>query len=273
MDNSVLAVVVTYKRPEILLECLRNLIRQLPFGLRHIHVVVNSHDQETFNAVHEFSSSFGEIVSYEFRDNEGPAGGIYRGMKYFLNTSQHDFVWLMDDDVFVLEDCLREMLKCSKDHQYIYPKVKTANGQDFFSFGWSGVILSRDLVKKVGLPIKDLFYWAEDTEYLQNRITRVYKINYHICESATVSHMHIISERKPSWYYYYSIRNTLYYRSYIAGYTWYRFKRTVFLIPYLFYKVLFVEEKKLLKLRLLFLGIFHGLIGKIGKIVDPEYAK
>ncbi|QLQ15568.1 MAG: hypothetical protein HZY73_07595 [Micropruina sp.] len=38
--------------------------------------------------------------------------------------------------------------------------------------GWSGVLLDRIAVRLAGLPLPELFWWAEDTEYLQFRLPR-----------------------------------------------------------------------------------------------------
>ena len=35
---------------------------------------------------------------------------------------------------------------------------------------WCGFVVSREIVEAVGLPMGELFWWAEDTEYLQWRI-------------------------------------------------------------------------------------------------------
>jgi hypothetical protein len=99
---------------------------------------------------------------------------------------------------------------------------------------------------------------------------RVHGIQPVRCTSAKVEHLHDRTRSKPTWYYYYAPRNTLYYRNYIAGYTWYRVKRTVYLFPALCYDILRNEKKKVKKLAFVFYGIYHGMTGTIGKTVDPE---
>jgi rhamnopyranosyl-N-acetylglucosaminyl-diphospho-decaprenol beta-1,3/1,4-galactofuranosyltransferase len=267
---TVVAVVVTYKRPEILREAIAHLFNQVPFGLAGIFISVNSADEETSSYVNALVEEKAGFVVACYYDNEGPAGGIFYGMKYFMEKTTASHVWLMDDDVIVQDDCLRQMLACSTTSGYVYPKVKTEKSDAFFSFGWSAVLLKRSVVDQVGFPIRELFYWAEDTEYLQNRLTRVFQIPYTICETALVHHLHRESRTKPSWYYYYSVRNTLYYRTYIAGYTWYRFKRTLYLFPNLLHAILFKEKNKVKKLNLFTRGVFDGLRGKIGKTINPE---
>jgi GT2 family glycosyltransferase len=264
----VFAIIVTFNRPLVLENCINSLITQRPFGLDHVHVVVNSKDKETAILLENFQKSFPEWISVQFQDNVGPAGGFYFGLKNFLEH-EAEFAWLMDDDIMVQNDCLKVLLEEGKSSNFVFPKVITTAGEEVVSFGWWGTLLSRDLVARVGLPMKELFYWAEDTEYLQNRIARKHKEKPLRIMNAVVQHLHNRTAKRPSWYYYYTVRNTLIYRNYIAGYTWYRFKRTLYLFPYLFYQVLFKEDRKLSKLKLMLYGIFHGVGGRSGKTIDP----
>lgn len=269
--KKVFAVIVTFKRPEMLRTCLASLMGQRDYGLSRIHVVVNSSDSETEEVINSFREDE-DFLTFDRYDNPGPAGGFYHGLQRFLNE-ECEYAWLMDDDVVVAPSCLQELLLCSADHQYVYPKVLKKDGEEVVSFGWWGVLLARSVVVTAGLPIPELFYWAEDTEYLQNRIMRQHGVVPFRCKSAAVTHLHLRHVRHPSWYYYYAIRNTLYYRTYIAGYTKYRFKRTLFLFAHSIFTILFREQRKFKKLWLLTLGTYHGLIGRIGKLVDPELNK
>ncbi len=271
MDNkSVFVVIVTFRRPSVLEACLQSLAIQNLSEADRVHVVVNSDDAETINVINSNRSAFSASITYEVLNNEGPAGGFYAGIKKFLEESHVEFVWLMDDDIIVAPDCLQKLFIYTEKGDYIYPKVITASGQEVVSFGWWGVLMPRRVIEKVGLPLKELFYWAEDTEYLQNRIMRVYGIQPFRCQEAVVKHLHNRNLKRPSWFYYYAARNTLYYRTYIAGYTWYRFKRTLYLYPNLIFKILTKEDRKILKIGLLIYGIWHGIIGKTGKLIDPN---
>jgi GT2 family glycosyltransferase len=269
--KSVFATVVTFRRPDILTNCIDALLKQREFGLARIHVVVNSNDEDTINVLRSFSAR-SEIVTYEVLDNPGPAGGFNQGLQRFL-AEGCDYAWLMDDDVVAGDDCLKELLKHTDDHEYLFPRVVKGTGEEVVSFGWWGVLLSRALVLKAGLPITDLFFWTEDTEYLQNRLIRVHKTSPYRCKTAVVSHLHLRKKKYPSWYYYYAIRNTLYYRGYIVGYNWRRFIRTIYLYIHSFVMILLKEDNKLKKLKLVFYGTYHGLTGRIGKLVDPALNK
>jgi len=266
----VFATIVTFNRPEMLKDCIAALLNQSAFGLGRIHVVVNSTDVETVDVIKSFQVDLtSDFITYECHDNPGPAGGFFYGLKRFLSEDT-DYVWLMDDDVVVDKLCLRELLACSTDNDYIFPRVIKADGEEIVSFGWWGVLLARELVVKAGLPIPELFYWTEDTEYLQNRLVRVFNTSPMRCKTGMVRHLHQRKKKHPSWYYYYTTRNTIYYRTYIIGYNWHRIKRTLFLFPHSLFMILFKEDNKFKKIKLMIYGLYHGVIGKIGKLIDPS---
>jgi GT2 family glycosyltransferase len=266
--ETVFAIIVTYKRPDKLADCLQSLLTQVSYGLKKIHVVVNSADEKTLSVIREFSETALVAITFEKLSNEGPAGGFHSGLSRFLEQSAFSHAWLMDDDIVIKSNCLEEMLRCGQP--YVYPKVLTEKGHELRSFGWWGVLLRRDVVEKAGLPLRELFYWAEDTEYLQDRIMRKLHYEPFRCDEAHVEHWHQRSIKRPSWYYYYAPRNTLYYRTYIAGYTWYRFRRTLLLVPQLLVTILRKEDRKIKKISLMLYGLIHGLARKTGKQIDPE---
>jgi rhamnopyranosyl-N-acetylglucosaminyl-diphospho-decaprenol beta-1,3/1,4-galactofuranosyltransferase len=269
MTSKVLAIIVTYKRPAVLLKCLQSIAMQNDASL-DILVIVNSADAETQTTIDTFRESTSLKVLSITLNNEGPAGGFHEGLKFFLENESYGYAWLMDDDIVLQKNCLQHLLERKNEGMYLFPKVETASGKELVAFGWWGVLLQRELVLKAGLPLKDLFYWAEDTEYLLHRLVYSHHVQPVRSKEAVAFHLHQRGVRRPSWYYYYVPRNTVYYRTYIAGYNWFRFKRTMYLFPSLIYTIIFKEEKKLRKLSLLMLGTIHGFRKKIGKIIDPE---
>jgi GT2 family glycosyltransferase len=69
----------------------------------------------------------------------------------------------------------------------------------------------RAIVAEVGVPDADLFWWNEDTEYLQWRIPRAgFKVVRNAHARVEVSRSR--HGGKPAWKYYYEARNQVYYR-------------------------------------------------------------
>jgi len=267
----VFAIVVTYNRPDLLKVCIEALISQRQYGLSRIHIVVNSQDAETLEVIRSFMND-PTFLTYDRYNNPGPAGGFHYGLKRFIEEGL-EYAWVMDDDIVVKDDCLQQLLICARNGDYLCPQVLSGSGKELGSFGWWGILLSKPVVERAGLPLIDLFFWSEDTEYLQHRVIRISKATFVRCNAAVVNHLHSRSHKRPAWYYYYVIRNTLYYRIYIVGFTWRRIRRTIVAIPTMLFRILLKEDKKLKKIKFLVYGIYHGLIGRIGKLIDPESNK
>src|SRR5688572_32644211 len=93
----------------VLRVCVDSLLTQIEFGLQRIHIIVNSADNETKVLLQNYNN---DLITHEFLDNPGPAGGFNIGLQRFL-TDELSHVWLMDDDIVVKGDCLKELLRCA----------------------------------------------------------------------------------------------------------------------------------------------------------------
>lgn len=264
MNKKVYAVIVTYKRSNVLEQCLNAVLKSSTYKIEHLHIIINDKEKSTLELIKKFSLEDPSRISFRIFDNVGPAGGFYYGLKKF-QESKCDFVWLMDDDIIPEPVCLQALIDCTDSEPYVFSKVFEKTGDEVVSFGWWGVLISKQIVEKAGLPIKDFFYWTEDTEYLQNRMIRKHKIIPYRCESAIVQHLQSRDGKRPSWYYYYTIRNTLYYRTRIFPLNRKGAGRLIYLFLGTFYSILCNEPKKLYKMYLVSLGAIHGLKGKLGK--------
>jgi hypothetical protein len=264
--KKVFAVIVTYKRAEVLKDCLEALLIKSSYNLNHLHIIVNCNDNLTLELIEAFQLKYPGKITYAIFDNIGPAGGFYYGLKEFL-ASDSDFVWLMDDDIIPEPDCLQRLLEAtSEKEKYISPKVINPQGEQVFGFGWWGVLLAKEVIEKVGLPLKDFFYWGEDTEYLQNRMIREYGVIPLKSNTAIVTHLHERNKRRPDWYYYYAIRNSVHYRRSIFPLNLKGIVILNKLFAGLVFRILMKENSKLNKIRLFILGLNHGMRGKLGKI-------
>lgn len=131
--SNVCAVVVTYNRPELLLENIQALVSQ-EFKLQTILIVDNYSNKDTLvklqdsGYINYFSDDFvksgGEIKSIitnkqdeeiEFiilrlSKNTGGSGGFNKGMRYFYEKTTDDLVWVMDDDTIPYNDSLLKLI-------------------------------------------------------------------------------------------------------------------------------------------------------------------
>jgi GT2 family glycosyltransferase len=120
----------------------------------------------------------------------------------------------MDDDCRPRFDALGALLAAGADGQTLVQAraIDATTGRGIYGIGWWGVLIPRSAVAEVGVPNADLFWWTEDTEYLQWRIPRS---GHHavICREALVEvERGRQSPTKPGWKYYYEARNEVYHR-------------------------------------------------------------
>jgi rhamnopyranosyl-N-acetylglucosaminyl-diphospho-decaprenol beta-1,3/1,4-galactofuranosyltransferase len=262
-------VILTFNRLEYLKITLCKVMAQTQ-PLDRILVVDNCSSDGT----REYLNAVDNIEKIFLNDNSGPAGGFYEGIKYFSEKTDVDYVWLMDDDFFPFKSCLEILLKATDEKTIVFPYVREKN----FAFrqqpGWWGVLVPMKIIKHVGYPRKDLFFWSEDTEYLQARILQKHLYQHKWISQAKGVHFTIRQKnfRKP-WRYYYEIRNSIYSRLYIKKTTVRRVYRLFRSWIFLFLNILLKENDKSTKFKMLFLGTYHGLFKMLGKRVDPSNGK
>lgn len=159
-QDSICAVVVTFNRKNLLLQCLDALTKQTR-PLQSILIIDNCSTDGTpktlFDAGHigclppdvldspwvhdvdqEKNSPSGETISISYvrmNINSGGAGGFHEGMKRG-HQAGHNWLWLMDDDGFPDCDCLASLLKDSQLHelQVLNPLVINKDDRSLLSF-------------------------------------------------------------------------------------------------------------------------------------------
>jgi rhamnopyranosyl-N-acetylglucosaminyl-diphospho-decaprenol beta-1,3/1,4-galactofuranosyltransferase len=129
-------------------------------------------------------------------DNTGGAGGFHDGLAWAVERGA-DLVWLMDDDGLPDPDCLERLLERDGTLDFWGPVVVDEDDESRLVFPirlpggtrvvhaladaeaaardglitdvvipFNGVLLTRDLVERIGLPRAEFFIWGDDVEYL-----------------------------------------------------------------------------------------------------------
>ena len=184
----VCAVVVTYNRQELLVECLRALKQQTQ-PLDQILVVDNASTDGTAEFIKE---NYADLALLELNQNLGGAGGFNAGMQWTFDND-FDWAWVMDDDALPLENalaCLKPFLEQHKEHTSALcsrlvqqtpnnlqcnEEIKVINKAMFVGFA-----VSRKAIEQVGLPRKDFFIYTDDSEYclrIHKAGGNIYQIN------------------------------------------------------------------------------------------------
>lgn len=216
----VVAVVVTYNRKDLLIECLEAILRQT-YKVNKIIIIDNNSTDGTYEKLQEKKIlDKKEIIVYKkLEKNIGGAGGFHEGMK-LAKQYNPDFVWIMDDDTIPNENCLEKLVNANnflkENNEKISFLASTIYGEkgefmnvptiderpsengypDWYKYLSKGIVeikiatfvsllINAEAIKNCGLPCKDFFIWGDDTEYT-TRITKYYGNAYMIGDSIAI---------------------------------------------------------------------------------------
>ena len=196
MGHRVVAVVVTWNRAPLLERILRAIDEQTtrPGALV---VVDNASTDETPELLERLALELVtpmRVIRHE--RNTGGAGGFHSGLAAALELGGGLF-WLMDDDGFPPPDCLAALLPHVDDYDFLGPAVVAEGAPERLCFPirvpgtatvlrdtrqlearavdglleeivipFNGVLVSQELVDRIGLPREEFFIWGDDVEYL-----------------------------------------------------------------------------------------------------------
>ncbi|MBF0312035.1 MAG: glycosyltransferase family 2 protein [Oligoflexia bacterium] len=182
--KKIAAIVVTFNRLTTLRVVISKLQNQT-FPLSEIIIVNNGSTDGT----QEWLSSKKEQLTIINQQNTGGSGGFYSGIKYALESSQnHNYVWLMDDDGHPDDSALEELIPHLKTKSTVLnslvldilktgdlvfsafsfkhqSELKNAPTIQGMLFPFNGTLIPLSLVKRIGLPIPEMFIWGDESEY------------------------------------------------------------------------------------------------------------
>lgn len=221
MNEKVCAVVVTYKRPELLKNCLRALQNQTRLPDEILVVDNNSSD----GTLEMLSREFPAVKTLPLGVNLGGAGGFHHGIKWAMDNG-FDFALVMDDDgipdsrclEFLLEKanflsaemgqpvvCGARCVQIDDETRLAFPSplrgefgestrdvsvLKNAMDENRVLPGWAsfmnGVLFPRTIVEKVGLPRAEMFIWGDEVEYAK----RIKSAGYELITVFDAVHKH-----------------------------------------------------------------------------------
>ena len=196
--SRIVAVVVTFNRRALLERLLGELVTTE--GLAEIVVVDNASTDGTADWVRSLVEERGTSVSkpqvhlVALDTNTGGAGGFHTGIETAIERGA-DLVWLMDDDGMPQPDCLARLLREteldfwgplvvdeSDPGRLVFPirlpgsarvvhdladvEAAAVDGRiDGIVIPFNGVLVTRDLVERIGYPRAEFFIWGDDHEY------------------------------------------------------------------------------------------------------------
>lgn len=234
-------IIVTYNRLALLKEVIEALRLQTNSDQQLI-VVNNGSTDET----PQWLDLQSDVICIH-QQNVGGAGGFFTGIKYAAEHG-YKYCWIMDDDVICQPSALSELLsayQARKDTGFVCSRVIGIDGQpmntpfadmrpaengysDIYDYvvehgmvkvknaTFVSVFFHTDIVKEIGLPIKEFFIWGDDSEYT-GRISAKHPC-YVACRSVVIhkrslqKNLEFMEESDPkrlqNYFYYY--RNNLF---------------------------------------------------------------
>ncbi len=208
--NPIVAVVVTYNRKELLLQCIEHLKNQRikrAYGVGKpcawhdqfdILVVDNASTDGTKEALSDLIAT-GDIVYVNTGKNLGGAGGFNFGMRLATERG-YSHCWVMDDDCLAQSHALQALIDADYGFEgkygYLSSVVRWTDGsickmniqrhplmhniEDFECdlqpctlASFVSLFVPTAIIAEVGLPIADFFVWSDDWEFTR-RISRKY---------------------------------------------------------------------------------------------------
>ena len=234
-------MVVTFNRKDLLRECLTSLFAHT----NPVDEVLVVNNASTDGTVKMLAREFSEIRVLNLAENVGGAGGFYEGMKAAYEQG-FDWLWVMDDDGRAAPDCLEKLCAHRRPNSVLVPVQQDStkwlygifkwNGRarnvtpeivagkraviGEFLFAFVGPLISREVVKQVGLPNKDFFIWFDDWEYalrVQRTAAEIVAVPeavffHNFGKAKRIRFLWQVRQRNavPAWKCYYGTRNPLY---------------------------------------------------------------
>ncbi|MEY4573741.1 MAG: hypothetical protein RLZ10_3047, partial [Bacteroidota bacterium] len=200
-SQSIAAVVVTYNRKVLLIECLKALLNQQQ-SLNRIFLIDNASTDGTPELLKEEGLLDHPLIDYvRLSQNTGGAGGFHEGIK-LAHEGGYDWIWVMDDDAEPKVNALFNLLAgmpldghlnysgiCGKvmgldgEPQYANrgvfdpgfgPRALSKNSvldeQEISYASFVGLLINAKAVNLIGYPKSEFFIWFDDVEYCQRMI-------------------------------------------------------------------------------------------------------
>ncbi|MBE7927946.1 glycosyltransferase family 2 protein [Pseudomonas saudiphocaensis] len=194
--EKIYAVILSYKRKDLLKRCLEGVSSQSR-SCDGIIVVDNASGDGTLEMLLQLQLS--NLHVYELSRNTGASGGFSAGFRIAYQKGA-DFIWMMDDDVIPEPDALQRLLDArdtldAREQPYSFllstaytgdglltnvPQVDTRtnpigyeNWPALLQFGlvpvrpatYVSILVPRLSLQRHGLPIAAMFMWGDDTEF------------------------------------------------------------------------------------------------------------
>ena len=298
-NSDVHAVVVTFNRRLLLEKCIGTLLQQT-YALQRILIINNASTDDTHEWIHASGLLRHPQLTYHLtKENLGGAGGFAIGLQIALEMGA-DWVWMMDDDAEPETNALSELMKIADEPSTIYGSLAVHGTETAWNttlllddgsqrlihninevpdkvrvqfLPFLGILVTRSLVDKIGLPDAEFFIAADDVEYCLRAKRAGAEII--IAGKSRINHPKSCSQtfimpwgafvylRLPPWKRYYDTRNRL-----LIARKYHGYRLVTQTLPGSLVRLVFAlccEPHKLAQFWGFAAGLFDGLLGIKGK--------
>lgn len=196
---SVVAIVVTHNRQNMLQQCISRLEAQTYSC--DILVIDNDSKDQTFEWLQNHQMINEHLYICHLDNNIGGAGGFNYGIREGIKRN-YDFLWLMDDDCLPETNALEKLMEADQllggeKYGFLTSTVLWTDGKEckmnrqkirkkyferveLLKHGiiqveqstFVSIMFPATTVLQVGLPIKEFFIWGDDIEYTRRIAVR-----------------------------------------------------------------------------------------------------
>ena len=300
------AVIVTYNRRDLLLECVRaNLAQQQALDV--IIIVDNASTDGTPETL-ESSGMFNipRLHYHRLPSNVGGAGGFSFGLQKAVEAGC-DWIWLMDDDAIPEADALEQLFehlpettkppllasqvvnragkpdvahRTRLQHRPLRSNHVPASEYQQLTFeadavSFVGPLVHRQHVEVCGLPRDDFFIYYDDFEYTHRIRNAGFQLIVvplsrilHLDEGRSI--LDAVGERSWGWRMYYRTRNRVFWYRNIEPVLLSLWYRLLLMLIQQFGLILLLQPAKIYRTLLLLRAFADGWHGHLGKTINPE---
>ena len=259
-DSRIVALILTHNAPVSLRRCLDTIAMQ---STAPAAVLVVDNASTPPVSLDAGAAPGMKLTVVRSEVNTGPAGGWAQALSEFV-ASDYRHAWVLDDDMRPDAHCLEQLWAAASDKPasaFVFPVTQQPDGSYTVWPSWCGFVVAREIVEQVGLPMAELFWWSEDTEYLQCRIPEA-GYERQVVKQAVVRH-DAVRQRDgvPMWKYYYEARNLLWVHLHVK----HRVGRYPRSVTHLLGRAVFREGGgRLRRLGVITRGLWDGARGNLG---------
>lgn len=238
-EPRVIIIIVTFNKKDYVVNLL-NSLKTINYTNYDIVVVDNASDDGTAEYLEKH---FTYLTVIKNSENKGGSGGFNTGLAYAFQRNEYKYYWLLDNDVVVSDDSLRNLVNVLEQYddiavagsqmcQFDNPEVtneigayvdyynghlilnrhltrKSNNSTGIFDVDYvaaASMLVRADIAKNIGLW-EDFFIHFDDVDWC----LRIKKAGNRIVGVADSVIWHLSAAEKPiTWQQYYDVRNMLY---------------------------------------------------------------